>query len=309
VAFSIAHIVLRGMTPYAYWDSQAGKFASAIWNSQTHSFHIAWPMFQRLFFSNVVDDITGTYLPIVLIAHALSYYGRFRDRDLHSAKLETLLARSRLQTLKSHLQPHFLFNTMHSISALMLTDVKAADKMMTRLSDLLRMSLETDEIQTTTLRHELEFLAGYLEIEKIRLEERLNVVVDVPPEILDTRVPHLTLQPLVENAVRHGVSRLSSGGTIWITARRDGRELELRVRDNGPGLVEAAGVPVKTGLGLRTTRERLMTLYGGEQSVDVHNSPGGGAEACVRIPFRIDPNPSADEEILSGTSIREERTA
>jgi signal transduction histidine kinase len=309
LAFSLAHIALRGMTPYAYWDAQAGRFASAIWNSQTHSFHIAWPMFKRLFFSNVVDDITGTYLPIVLIAHALSYYGRFRDRDLHSAKLEMLLARSRLQTLKSHLQPHFLFNTMHSISALMLTDVKAADKMMTRLSDLLRMSLETDEIQATTLRHELEFLAGYLEIEKIRLEERLNIVVDVPPEILDARVPHLTLQPLVENAVRHGVARLSSGGTIWITARSDGRELELRVRDNGPGLVAAVGIPAKTGLGLRTTRERLMTLYGSEQSVDIHNSCGGGAEVCVRIPFRVDPNRSADEEILLGASIREEKTA
>jgi two-component system, LytTR family, sensor kinase len=309
VSFSIAHIILRGMTPYAYWDAPAGKFASAIWNSQTHSFHIAWPMFQRLFFSNVVDDITGTYLPIVLIAHALSYYGRFRDRDLHSAKLEMLLARTRLHTLKSHLQPHFLFNTMHSISALMLTDVKAADKMMTRLSDLLRMSLETDEIQTTTLRHELEFMSGYLEIEKIRLEERLNIVVDVPPEILDARVPHLTLQPLVENAVRHGVSRLSSGGTIWITARHNGRELELRVRDNGPGLAEAAGIPSKTGLGLRTTRERLMTLYGGEQSMDIKNSPSGGAEVCVRIPFRVDSNPSADEEILLGGSIPEERTA
>jgi two-component system LytT family sensor kinase len=296
-AFSVAHIALRGATPYGYWDAQAGKFASAIWNSHTHSFHIVWPVFRRMFFQNVVDDITGTYLPIVLVGHALSYYGRVKDHEIHSAKLETELARSHLQTLKSHLQPHFLFNTMHSISSLMLTDVKAADKMMTRLSDLLRMSLESDGMQITTLRRELEFVSGYLEIEKIRLEERLNVVEEIPPEILDARVPHLTMQPLVENAIRHGVSRLSAGGTVWIIARRDGRQLDLRVRNEGPSLVDAARNPLKKGLGLRTTRERLATLYGAEQSLEIHDCPGG-VEVSVRIPFRVEPNSAVDEGIL-----------
>jgi LytS/YehU family sensor histidine kinase len=255
-----------------------------------------------MFFQNVVDDLTGTYLPIVLVAHALSYYGRVRDHEIHSAKLETELARSHLQMLKSHLQPHFLFNTMHSISSLMLTDVKAADKMMTRLSDLLRMSLESDGTQITTLRRELEFVSGYLEIEKIRLEERLQVVVDIPPEILDARVPHLTMQPLAENAIRHGVSRLSAGGTVWIVARHVGRQLDLRVRNDGPSLAEAARSPLKNGLGLRTTRERLATLYGAEQSLDIYDCAGQrGVEVCVRIPFRVEPNIAADEGILVRT--------
>lgn len=298
LVFSAAHSALRGVTPYASWNVQAGRYVSAIWDWRSHSFHIAWPIFHRLFFTSIVDDITGAYIPIVLVAHALSYYGRLRSREIHSAKLEMELTRSHLQALKSHLQPHFLFNTLHSISSLMHTDVTAADKMMTRLSDLLRMTLESEGIQVTTLNRELEFIASYLEIEKIRLEERLKVVVDVSPETLDARVPHLLLQPLVENAVKHGVSRLSSGGTIWITARRDGRELELHVKDNGRGLPGSADIPSKSGLGLRRTRERLVTLYGKEQSLDIRNSPDGGAEVCIRIPLRVEPDLSADEGIL-----------
>jgi LytS/YehU family sensor histidine kinase len=197
------------------------------------------------------------------------------------------LAKARLQTLKSNLQPHFLFNTMHSISALMLTDVAAADRMMARLSDLLRMSLENSEIQTTCLSRELEFVAGYLEIEKIRLEDRLNVVLDIAAETLDAQVPYLILQPLVENAIRHGISRMSSGGIVWITASHDGPRLLLRVRDNGPGCAKAdalAGI----GLGLRTTRERLHTLYGDEQSFEIRPDPVHGVEISVGIPFQIE---------------------
>jgi len=296
LAFSIAHITLRGLTPYAAWDPKVGGYVSGIWNSQVHIFEIKWQIFKNLFLSNVVDDITGTYVPIVLVAHALSYYRRFRDRELHFAKLEMQLAKSHLQTLKSHLQPHFLFNTMHSISALILTDVRAADKMVVRLSDLLRMSLESSGMQMTCLSRELEFVTAYLEIEKIRFEERLNVVFDIASETLDAQVPALLLQPLVENAIRHGISRLSSGGDIWITASHDGHDLYLRVRDNGPGLAVAADAPPKTGLGLGATRERLQTLYGNNQSFEIQAATSGGVEVCVRIPFRIEPPVSMDEE-------------
>jgi sensor histidine kinase YesM len=283
--FSTLHTALRGITPYGYWDMKAGHFASAIWNSQTHTFHIAWPALGRLFLLNVVDDITGTYALIVLVAHALSYYKRVRDGELHSAKLEMELTRSHLQALKSNLQPHFLFNTMHSISALMLTDVGAADRMMTRLSDLLRMSLESQAVQITTLNRELEFVSGYLEIEKIRFAGKLKIVEDIAPETLDAQVPHLLLQPLVENAIRHGISRLLATGTIWISSRREGNKLEIRVRDNGPGLDELANAPRGTGLGLRAARERLLTLYGRQQDLEIHNVSGGGVEVCVRLPF------------------------
>jgi two-component system, LytTR family, sensor kinase len=304
--FSLAHTTLRFVTPYAAWDSKLRTFVSGIWNSQTHLFAIKWHVFTNLALTNTVDDITGTYVPIVLVAHALSYYWRFRDRELHSTKLEMQLAKSRLQTLKSHLQPHFLFNTMHSISALMLTDVRAADKMMARLSDLLRMSLEGSEIQTTSLSRELEFVAGYLEIEKIRLEERLNVVLDIAPETLDAQVPSLLLQPLVENAVRHGISRNSAGGNIWITSSHDERFLHLRVRDNGPGLTTTSDTPSGTGLGIRTTRERLRTLYGNDQSFEISAIPSRGVEVWVKIPLQIEP-PSSVDAVWERTANTEHR--
>jgi two-component system, LytTR family, sensor kinase len=293
VVFCIAHITLRGLTPYAAWES--GHYVSAVWNSHTHAFEINWKIFKAMFLSNIVDDITGAYFPIVLIAHALSYYHRFRDRELHAAKLGMQLAESHLQVLKSHLQPHFLFNTMHSISALMLTDVGAADKMMARLSDLLRMSLETTGTQITSLRQELAFVAAYLEIEKVRFGDRLNIVLDITPETLSAQVPSLLLQPLVENAIRHGISRLSTGGRVWITANRNGDHLYLRVRDNGPGLVETNDASPGLGLGLSTTKERLKTLYGNDQSLDIHDVSDGGVEVCAKIPFRVEPESSTSE--------------
>jgi two-component system, LytTR family, sensor kinase len=308
LAFSIAHVTLRGMTPYAAWDPKFKGFVSGVWNSQAHIFEMKWQIFKNLFLSDTVDDITGMYVPIVLVAHALSYYRKFRDRELHSAKLETQLAKSHLQSLKSHLQPHFLFNTMHSISALMLTDVKAADKMMARLSDLLRMSFENSGIQINCLSRELEFVAGYLEIEKARLGERVNVVFDVAAETLDAQVPSLLLQPLVENAIRHGISRLSSGGNIWITASHDGRDLYLGVRNNGPGLGKAADAASGTGLGLRTTRERLQTLYGNEHSFEIHDTPSGEVEVCVRFPFRIEPQLATDDVVFERTTTSNEGT-
>jgi two-component system LytT family sensor kinase len=285
--FSVAHITLRGLTHYAYFDTQIQSWASAIVGAQAHMLGIKWHVFKQLFFRNVVDDITGTYLPIVLIAHAVSYYRRFRQRELRTSQLETQLAKAHLQALKSQLQPHFLFNTLHSISALMLTDVPAADRMMTRLSDLLRMSLEDNQAHVTTLTHELEFVNAYLSIENIRFEDRLKIVIDIAPEALDAEVPHLLLQPLVENAVMHGISKLSSGGEIRITAKRDGPDLHVWVKDNGPGLDTGEGSHSKVGLGLKATRERLQTLFGSTQSFEVRAPADGGVEASVRIPFRL----------------------
>jgi len=303
VAFTVAHITLRGLTPYAYWDAQAHGWISAIWDSQAHVFRIRWPIFEQLFFRNVVDDITGTYVPILLVAHAVAYYQRFREREIRTSQLEAQLANARLEALKSQLQPHFLFNTLHSISALMLTDVPSADKMMTRLSDLLRMSFEDDGAQVTTLSRELEFANAYLEIEKIRFEDRLNIVLDIAPDTLDAVVPHLLLQPLVENALRHGISKLSSGGEIRITASHDEHSLDLRVRDNGPGLGNGDSRPSKVGLGLRATRERLETLFGDTQVLEVRAPTEGGVEACVRVPFRTQ-QMSSKPEIVSEDSKR-----
>src|SRR5216684_8257401 len=285
LAFTVAHVVLRGLV-YPVWDPRIGGYAYAVRNPHTYAFSIQWILFERLFFYNLVDDIFSAYLPVVLIAHAVWYQKRFKDRDLRAFELEAQLAKAHLQELKRQLQPHFLFNTLHSISALMLTNVRAADRMIARLSDLLRMSLENSEIQVTTLSHELEFLTGYLEIEKVRFADRLNIVLDVAPDALDAQMPHLLLQPLVENAVRHGISRRSAGGEIRIAVSCDAHSLYLRIRDNGPGLPDSGADQSTIGLGLRATRERLQTLYGSDHSVDIRDVPEGGVEACVRIPFR-----------------------
>jgi two-component system, LytTR family, sensor kinase len=285
--FALAHIAIRGVSPYAVWDAKTRVWGSAVWNSQMHTFKIQWPVFRSLFWYNTLDDITGTYAPIVLVAHLVSYYQKLRDRERQTSQLETQLTKAHLRALKSQLQPHFLFNTMHSISALMLTDVPAADRMMTRLSDLLRMSLENDGVQVTRLSRELEFANGYLEIEKVRFGDRLCVTLDIAPETLDAQVPHLLLQPLVENAVRHGVARLSANGQLRILASHDGHNLLVVIRDNGPGLRNSDASGAKAGLGLRATRERLQTLYGSDQSLAVRNLPGGGVEVAVRIPFHL----------------------
>jgi len=286
LAFTVAQVAMRGMTPYAYWDPRVHHWVSAVWDAQAHGFRIQWFMFRSLFLSTVVDDIVTTYLPIVLIAHVASYYQRFRERELRTSQLQGQLEKARLQSLKSQLQPHFLFNTLNSISALMLTNVEAADRMITRLGDLLRISLETAGTQMTTLSRELEFVSCYIEIEKVRFEERLKVTIDVAPETLDASVPHLLLQPLVDNAIKHGISRMVSGGEIRISVTQDDADLHIEVRDNGPGFREAVHSS-SGGVGLRNTRERLETIYGQDQSVEVLSLPQGGVAARVCIPLRM----------------------
>ena len=286
LVFTLVHISLRAATPYGYWDPASRQWTSAIWDSHAHAFRAPWVVLRSMFLGSVVDDVTGAYVPIVLVAHAVSYYRRFRERELRATQLEGQLAKAHLQRLKSQLQPHFLFNTMHSISALMLTDVNAADRMMCRLSDLLRISLETADTQITTLNRELEFVTCYLEIEKVRFEERMKVIFDIAPETLDAQVPHLLLQPLVDNAVKHGISKLSVGGEIRITVRRQDNELQLQIKDNGPG-VRKTGTLATNGRGLRITRERLESLYGQKQSLELVSPPEGGVTIRVCIPFRL----------------------
>lgn len=289
MVFNCVHVGLRSVL-YQVWDPRINKFSHALWNPQTGAWKFEWVLYKRLFLYNSLDNILVGFVPVVLIAHAVMYHRRFRERESQALQLETQLAKARLETLKSQLQPHFLFNTMHSISSLMLTDVPAADRMMTRLSDLLRMSLEKGGVQITPLSCELDFVNGYLEIEKIRFEDRLKVSVEIAPDALDAQVPHLILQPLVENAVKHGISRRSAGGEIGIGATHDKGNLYLRVCDNGPGL-NGSSPEEKAGLGLRATRERLRALYGDQQSIEIVKGPEGGVEVRVRIPFRTETRP------------------
>lgn len=219
------------------------------------------------------------YWVIVMVTHALDYYRKYRERELRTVELEARLTQARLQALQMQLNPHFLFNTLHAVSALMHKNVDAADRMMTRLSDLLRYALESTSAQEVTLKEELAFLERYLEIEKTRFGDRLTVRMDIAPETLEARVPNLILQPLVENAIRHGIEPHARPGMIELRARREGSRLVLVVQDNGKGL--ARDVPFVEGVGLSNTRARLRQLYGDAHSFELGDAPGGGL--CVRL--------------------------
>lgn len=303
LVYNLGHITLRGLTPYGYWDPRHQEFTFAFWDTYSHTFRNVLAVGKTMFLTSVVDDVISSYVPIVIVAHAFVYYRSFHERELQTVRLAEQLASARLQTLKSQLQPHFLFNTLHSISALMFTDVAAADRMMTSLSDLLRMSLEDSGIQLTTLSREIEFLGVYLDIEKIRFEERMRVVLDIAPACLDALVPHLLLQPLVENAVRHGISKLSRNGEIRIIARRGhDRTLEIWIRDNGPGVRLSAEESSRPRLGLKLTGERLSAFYGGRQVCELRNSGDRGAEVYLRLPFTTSDVAAFSEPQNSGRS-------
>jgi two-component system, LytTR family, sensor kinase len=286
LVFTAAHVALQSMTPFGFWDPNYSEWRSAIWDSHSHAFGIQWSVLPEQFLTSLFNDIFGAFIPIALVAHIVSYTRTLRERELRAVQLEEQLTKTRLQVLKSQLRPHFLFNTMHSISSLMLTDVRAADRMLTRLGDLLRMSLESAGTQITTLSREIEFVNCYLEIEKARFAERLTVAFDISPETLDALVPHLLLQPLVDNAVKHGISQLPDGGEIRIVATTQGDQLKIEISDNGPG-ISNRGTPLSSGLGLRITRERLESLYGRDQSLEVLSLPEGGTTAQVCIPFLV----------------------
>jgi two-component sensor histidine kinase len=221
---------------------------------------------------------------ILGVSQAFEFYRRYRRRELHATQLEAQLVRAELQVLKVQLHPHFLFNTLNAISALMHKDVELADRMIARLGELLRTTLENTGTQEVPLRHEIEFIKPYLEIEKARLGARLQVHLDIDPATLDARVPNLILQPLVENAIRHGVAPRAGPGRIEIKALRDKDLLHLSVYDNGRGLA----AKYSEGVGVGNTRARLQQLYGAAQEFDMRNHPGGGLLVRVTIPFRAD---------------------
>jgi two-component system, LytTR family, sensor kinase len=224
------------------------------------------------------------YWLVTGVAHGLIFYRRYRQRDAEAAVLASRLASAELEVLKSQLHPHFLFNAMNTISALMHRDVKAADRMLARLSELLRAALDHTSDQEVALSDELNFLESYLEIEQTRFGSRLNVEVDAPPNVLDAIVPHMILQPIVENAIRHGVAPRAAMGTVTIRARGRRDMLDLEVLDDGPGV--PPGRSANGGLGLANTRARLQQLYGERFNLETRNRAEGGFRVSMSIPFR-----------------------
>lgn len=221
------------------------------------------------------------YWTTLVVAHALYYYRGLRQKEAQTATLSAQLAQAQLQALKMQIHPHFLFNTLNSIAALLHKDVEAADRMIARLGDFLRLTLKSSDAQIVDFEQELEFLKCYLDIEHIRFQDRLTVEMDIDPHALTAMVPNLILQPIVENAVRHGVARQTNPGHITIRARRHGERLIMSVEDNGPGLkVNSNG----SGIGLSNTRARLEQFYGNDFSFQIANSTERGASVTLDVP-------------------------
>jgi hypothetical protein len=266
--FSVAYIALRGAI--ATW--QAGT-ANLSFDQSFRALLVKTWHFNLLVF-----------WVIVAVGHAFDYAKRFRERELRAADLEKRLTEARLQALQMQLNPHFLFNTLHAISSLMHQDVDAADRMLVQLSDLLRRALESTDTQEVSLREELDFLSRYSEIEQTRFGDRLRIDMNIAPETLDALVPNLVLQPLLENAIRHGIEPHARPGRIKVEANRNGSFLQLQVQDNGGGLNGG----VIEGVGLANTRARLHQLYGERQQFALANAPEGGALVQVTLPFRTE---------------------
>jgi two-component system LytT family sensor kinase len=252
----------------------------------------------RLWF---LDDLI-VYFAVLAAGIARDIFARYRARHdetvrltAQAAQLQAQLAEARLAVLSAQLNPHFLFNTLHAVSSLVERDPRGVRRMIARLSELLRVTLEGRNEQEIPLSRELELLQLYLDIMEVRFQGKLNVAIDPDDDVMDALVPSFVLQPLVENAVMHGVSKVEGAGRIELRARRDGEDLIITVRDNGPGLNAAAQRGVEPaehprgagggGVGLRTTRARLEQLYGAEHMLSLRPAPGGGAVAEVVLPF------------------------
>jgi signal transduction histidine kinase len=222
------------------------------------------------------------YVAILAAGYAREYFLRDQARQREAMALQAQLAEARLDALRMQIHPHFLFNTLHAVSALVERDPAGVRRMIARLSELLRHTIESRGSDEVTLREELEILGRYIEIMKIRFQGRLEVVLAIDEQTLSARVPNLVLQPIVENALEHGAGRVTTGGRVEIASVRKGDRLVLTVRDNGPGLAEQQ----RTGVGLANTRARLAQLYGGEGSLTLEAAPGGGVLATIELPFR-----------------------
>ena len=241
-----------------------------------------------------------TYWIVVAATQGYLYYSRYREGELRTAQLSAQLAQAQLQALRMQLHPHFLFNTLNAISTLVHKDPEIADRMIARLSDLLRLTLENIGVQEVRLAQELQFLERYLEIERMRFPDRLQVRMHIAPETLDARAPYLILQPIVENAIRHGIAPRSTLGTVEIRAECKNDRLILEVRDDGPG-ISPDRIP-KDGVGISSTRARLERLYGAAHQFELRNAAEGGLVVTLAMPFRLTAGASGAESGGGGPS-------
>jgi len=308
------------LTPAIFWLSSRFTIDHAAWPK-----HLAVHLFAALIGAIAIDFMAGWTLGIFMPEHpwadfssgarvlnfrfldelfiyfvvlaagfARDYFWRFRERQMEAARLrdeavglEARLADARLHALRMQMNPHFLFNTLHAVSSLVERDPAGVRRMIARLSELLRYTLEGSGSQEVTLREELNFLRRYLEIQQIRFQGRLIVTEFIDEDTLDAQLPSMILQPLVENAVKHGVNMIEACGRIELRARHVDGMLVVSIHDNGPGIEALPPEPLSSseGVGLRNTRERLEMLYGDGDRLSLEQSPLGGLIAKIRVPF------------------------
>lgn len=265
VAFSVLHVALAVSVLNAF-ETMSGHTIS--W----------WSKFRLNFLTTFHWDVL-TYWAIVGFGLCIDYYHSYQERKVKALQLEAKLAQAQLQALKMQMHPHFLFNTLNSVSVLMGHDVAGAKRMISRLSEFLRITLQNSGDREIPLRQELEFLNCYLEIEKIRFQDRLIIETDIEPGAMDFAVPNLIQQPIVENAIRHAVAPSAAAGKIRISAAVQDENLHLQVKDNGPGIQ----LPIRDGLGLRNTQARLVQMYGEHCRFDAVSAVDGGTVVSIDI--------------------------
>jgi signal transduction histidine kinase len=255
-----------------------------VW-SDTHSFLVQYQgELKNFFLVNVL-----VYWAVFGLGYAFDYRDRYRERESQASQLKAQLAQAQLESLKNQLHPHFLFNTLHTIAGLVRgNDKQSAVKMISGLSGLLRRALESADEQEVTVREEVKFIELYLDIQKVRFSDRLTVRMEIDPETLDAMLPNLILQPLVENAIRHGIGVKNSAGLLEVRTSRSNGELNITVSDDGPGLPPDWQTSSNEGIGLANTGERLKHLYGTRHRFDLRNGEKGGMTAVIAIPFRTD---------------------
>jgi sensor histidine kinase YesM len=241
----------------------------------------AWKSFYG---RNIID--MAYYWGVIAFGYSFEIYRKYKSEELKAAQLETRLIETELKALRQQMHPHFLFNTMNTIAVLVREGRNDdAVTLLARLSSLLRMSLDNTGVPEVTLQQELDFLGHYIEIQKARFSDRLNVRLAIAPEALRARIPNLVLQPIVENAILHGIAPKMEPGHVDIRAEVDGDSLRLEVRDDGAGIAHGRA-PAREGIGLANTRERLAKLYGARSRLTLQSEAGRGVSVEIVLPFR-----------------------
>lgn len=244
-----------------------------------------WALALQSFYGRNLIDLFY-YWAVLAFGYGLEIQHKYKNEELKAAQLETRLIETELQALRQQMHPHFLFNTLNTI-AVLVREGRSDDAvaLIARLSSLLRLSLDQAGVAEVTLDQEIEFVGHFVEIQKVRFADRLSVELDLPPEVRRARIPHLLLQPLVENAILHGVAAKSGPGRVEVMARVVGSDLVLEVRDDGPGLADG-GRRASEGVGLKNTRERLAKLYGPHAQLSLQTRAGHGVCVQVVLPYR-----------------------